>query len=182
MRLAAKLTLSFLFLSLFALSLFSGQVFAGEGAHLPPRSTPQFDKLKSLLSGRWEGKNTKAAAGEEKLTVDYQVTSGGSALVQRQFSGSPHEMVSVYTLDGDTIAMTHYCLIGNQPLLKLKEQKEGTYLFDFAGGTNIKEGDHHMHRLKLTVQDETHITEEWTSFDKGVEQDKTVFTYSKVPS
>ena len=55
--------------------------------------------------------------GEE--SVVYKLTGAGSALVETQFPGTGHEMVSVYHLDGDDLRMTHYCAAGNQPRVKL---------------------------------------------------------------
>ena len=68
----------------------------------------------------------KADHGKEKgedhkgeASVVYKLTGAGSALVETQFPGSSHEMVSVYHLDGEDLRMTHYCAVGNQPHVKL---------------------------------------------------------------
>src|SRR5262245_29087300 len=92
-----------------------------------------FEKLKGLV-GTWEGK----AHGEE-VTVVFKLTGAGSALVETQFPGSAHEMVSVYHLDGDDLRMTHYCAVGNQPRVKLdrKTSKADDLFFAFDGGTNL---------------------------------------------
>src|SRR5262245_42321959 len=95
------------------------------------------EKLKGL-AGEWTlGKGSEH--GGEGQKIKYRVVGAGSAVVEEQFAGSPHEMVSVYHLDGDNLLMTHYCAAGNQPRLKLdrKASTADTLVFVFDGGTNF---------------------------------------------
>lgn len=126
--------------------------------------TPQqaFEKLKKL-EGTWEG---QAGGGAAKVT--YKLTGAGTALVETQFPGSPHEMVTVYHLDKGALVMTHYCAAGNQPSMKFKPGKDANVLaFDFYQGSNMKPGDMHMHSMKLTFKDDNHVVSNWTSFAGG---------------
>jgi hypothetical protein len=124
-----------------------------------------FEKLKSL-EGTGEGKGGEK--GEMSLKVIYKVTGGGSALIETQFPGTSHEMVTVYHLDGDKLVMTHYCAAQNQPTMKLIPSKEPNMLaFDFVSGTNMKKTDGHMHSMKMKLIDKNHIVSEWTMWSDG---------------
>src|SRR5207237_10320126 len=79
----------------------------------PPKSNARFDRLKKL-AGDW------TTGGAEPATASFRVTAGGSAVVETLFAGTPHEMVTVYTADGDDVKLTHYCMLGNQPTLRAK--------------------------------------------------------------
>lgn len=148
--------------------------------HPAPPTTAEFEQLKKVLVGKWSGRNDKAKDMEEKLEINYRTTAGGSALIEDMFPGTPQEMISVYNVDNGKIVMTHYCLVGNQPRLSLKEKSGNKYLFDFVDGMNVKPTDTHMHRLALTVKDNDHITQEWTAFENGKARDETVFELARV--
>src|SRR5262245_61353921 len=81
-----------------------------------PPTNSALEKMKKL-AGTWviadkDGKPTDQVASIIK------VTAGGSAVHETLFPGQPHEMVSVYTVDGSDLIMTHYCVLGNQPRMK----------------------------------------------------------------
>ncbi|MBC8350807.1 MAG: hypothetical protein H8E66_02395 [Planctomycetes bacterium] len=122
-----------------------------------------FEKIKSL-SGEWEHKDLK---GQVALSV--RVIAGGSAVVERQFPGSPMEMVTVYHLDGDDVMLNHYCMLGNQPRLKATiGDKKNTIVFNFVSATNLASiNDAHMHQGKLTFVDKDSISSTWTKFVGG---------------
>lgn len=84
----------------------------------------------------------------------FRVTAGGSAVHETIFPGSKMEMVSVYHLDRGRLLMTHYCVLGNQPRMKLNTRKSTAreLVFDFDGGTNLDpRRDHHMHSMRVTL-------------------------------
>ncbi len=123
------------------------------------------EKIKSL-SGDWI--HTK---GEQKgqVALSVRVIAGGSAVVQREFPGSPMEMITVYHLDGDDVMLNHYCMLGNQPRMKVTmgEQKD-TLVFNFVEATNLtSKNDAHMHHGKLTLVDNDLIRPTWTMFVDG---------------
>jgi hypothetical protein len=138
-----------------------------------------FDRLKKL-AGTWEG---KAGHGAEAQTakVVYKVTGAGSALMETQFPGSPHEMVTIYHLDGDKLMLTHYCAAQNQPRMRLVAGADPTRLrFDFVGGTNMKPADAHMHSLTLRLLDDDHIVSEWAFYANGKPGDVAKFDLRRV--
>lgn len=136
-------------------------------AHEKARSAAAFERLISLV-GEWEGSN---AAGPVKAT--YTLVSGGSALMERLQSGNEPEMLTLYSLDGDHLMVTHYCSMGNQPQMKTATIKElsGPLAFKVVQVTGLKTADEgHMVGLILTMADKDHFTQQWTFFDKGKTQ------------
>src|SRR4051812_24656118 len=85
-----------------------------EGKMMPaPKTSKSFEQLKQQLVGTWEAK-MKMGDDEQTVKATYEVTSGGSAILERLFAGTDHEMVSVYHSDGTSgVSMTHYCMLGN---------------------------------------------------------------------
>src|SRR6266436_372817 len=78
--------------------------------------TEAFEKLKSLV-GHWETDKTNM----NKATLDLELTSGGTAVLERFHmveNGKPVEMTTLYYLDGEQVKLTHYCMAGNQPTMK----------------------------------------------------------------
>ncbi len=133
----------------------------------PPPTNAALEKLKKL-TGTWvladkDGKPTKQVASVIK------VTAGGSAVHETLFPGQPHEMVSVYTVDGGNLIMTHYCVLGNQPRMKADPKSPANQIvFRFAGGTNLDaKKDKHMHAATLTFVDDDHIEVNGVGWENG---------------
>ncbi|HKR54911.1 MAG TPA: hypothetical protein VJS20_01325 [Gemmatimonadales bacterium] len=147
---------------------------AQEGDKKERKAHPGFERLKKLV-GSWQA-DTKQMG---KVDVTYRLVSGGSTLMETIMPGQPHEMVSMYHLDGDELVMTHYCAIGNQPRMKAeKESKEGTLDFRCVGGSNMKcDTDAHMHSALLTFVDADHLTAEWTMMKGGKTDHAMKFEY-----
>src|ERR1043165_965978 len=80
--------------------------------------SPEFERRKSLV-GTWKGK-TDMGQGPIDLTMQYRLLAGGSVLEERVFAGTPNEMVTMYYDNGDNLALTHYCMLGNRPGMLLK--------------------------------------------------------------
>ncbi|MDX2197968.1 MAG: hypothetical protein SF069_03235 [Phycisphaerae bacterium] len=126
------------------------------------------DRLKTL-EGSWQS-GDENGDGKPDTHVFYRVVSGGSAVAEFLMPGDPHEMVSVYHLDGDQLMMTHYCALGNQPRMKAVSLSDSAAIkFDFVDGTNMKPTDMHIHSLTLTMVDSDHITADWRAHNEGKE-------------
>src|SRR5687767_2585277 len=101
------------------------------------------EKMKKL-AGTW------VEAGKDGKPTDKVVSVikviGGSVVHETLFPGQPHEMVSVYLVEGGDLVMTHYCVLGNQPRMKADPKSPaGKIRFEFAGGTNLDPAkDKHM--------------------------------------
>ncbi|HLK05055.1 MAG TPA: hypothetical protein VKT53_11505 [Candidatus Acidoferrum sp.] len=131
------------------------------------KSAAAFERLISLV-GEWEG-----ATSRGPVRVTYTLVSGGSALMERLQSSNEPEMITLYTLDGDHLMVTHYCSQGNQPQMRtatITELKD-TLQFKTIAVTGLKSPDEgHMAALTLTMPDKDHLTQEWTYEEKGKAQ------------
>ncbi len=113
------------------------------------------------------------------MSITFRPTSNGSAVIETMSPGTPMEMINMYTADGDTILMTHYCAMGNQPRMKLEPSTDKTMKFTFVDGGNIKSrNDAHMDSVALTI-DGDKLTEDWTSVADGKELEKAKFELHK---
>lgn len=147
-----------------------------------------FDRIKTLagswkcdISDRHQTDGHKDKHPPESSVI-YKLTGAGSALVETQFPGSDHEMVSVYHLDGDDLRMTHYCAAGNQPRVKLDRAKSTPkrLIFVFDGGTNLDpQKDMHIHGLEITFHDDGKVTSAWEAYEGGKQAGITSFVLSK---
>jgi hypothetical protein len=138
------------------------------GAAAPSGVTSQeaLGRLKGL-TGTWEGTIEGKA---DKVQVIYRVISGGTAVMETLFPGTPEEMISVYFADGGELRMTHYCAAGNQPHLRLdRRASTPTDLrFAFEGGTNLDpKKDGHIHSGHLFLAAGDRIEAEWDYFQGG---------------
>ena len=105
----------------------------------------------------------------EQVVSVFKVTAGGTAVQETVFPGQPHEMVTVYHLDGGDLLLTHYCAAGNQPRMKLDAQSpQDQLVFKFAGGTNLDpQRDMHMHEGSIKFLDDDRIQWNWQGYAQG---------------
>jgi len=132
------------------------------------KSQPEFDKIKSL-AGNWEG----MAPNGKPARINYQVVSGGSAVMESISEGPGNQMVTLYYLDGDHLMMTHYCTAGNQPRMRAdaSTSSPSSIKFTFVDATNLSGPDAgHMQAHSIIWKDADHVTQYWTWREKG--QDK----------
>ena len=146
---------------------------AAAGAAAPP--APGFDRMKTLV-GTWEGDGPEGA-----LTTTIRLVSNGTAIEEIFQNGKDDQMVTLYTPDGNRLALTHYCSAGNQPRMETSavSAADKEYVFSYVGITNLASPDAaHMQGLVLRIADAEHFSEQWTWRDKG--QDKaSVFHFTR---
>jgi len=137
----------------------------GTGAS-PADGKAAFERLKAL-TGDWEGHVVKPDGPAAR--VEFRLAGNGSALVERLFPGTDHEMVSVYHLAGSDLVLTHYCAMANQPRMKLTAGgTSGDLVFDFAGGDNVDpKTTTHMHGGRFTVKDANSYEADWAIVSEG---------------
>jgi hypothetical protein len=141
-----------------------GATLAAQETHAPARSIPAFDQLKSL-AGEWDGNSN-----EGPVKAIYSVVSNGSAVMEHMAPGTSHEMITMYTLEGDRIVVTHYCSAGNQPTMQTASSPaaNGKYDFSFVRLSGAKTPDEpHMTGLSISMPDKQHLAETWTYDDHG---------------
>lgn len=136
--------------------------FAITPARAGGNGTAAFEQLKSL-AGHWE----REKSNTDKATLDLEVTSGGTAVIERAHvteAGKTVEMITLYYLDGDQLKLTHYCMAGNQPTMHATYAPDTkTVTFEFESATNLKSpNDGHMHHAVYTFIDNDHFKTTWT--------------------
>ena len=131
-------------------------------------SSPRFDALKKLAGDWVELKDGKPT---ETIVSSIRVTAGGNTVQETLFPGTPHEMVTMYHLDGDDLVLTHYCILGNQPHLRAEPGKNADrFVFKFAGGGNLPSADDkHIDHATITILDRDHFQSEWIACESGKE-------------
>jgi len=129
---------------------------------------PQVYEQLKLLAGDWEAE----LPGFGTLTSSVRLVSNGKAI--EEVIGSPqNNEVSVYTLNADSILLTHYCAMtpdGHQvrlqtrPLGSTASQLE----FRFVGATNLHGMQApHMRRVTMAISDREHYSERWIKTENG---------------
>ena len=142
------------------------------------KSEEPFDHL-ALLKGEWKGE-----AFGVPTTLIYTLTANGSALMERCRPENGHEMITMFTVDGDHLIATHYCSAKNQPQMATSAVTDTNkpLAFSLVRVTGLKSPDD-FHNTGLTIVQEgnDHLTQEWFYQSKG-KTGKNVFHFSRVHS
>ena len=142
-----------------------------------PTVTPAAEAFEHLkgLAGQWTGTGADGTTSHSS----YEVVAGGSALLERcemPHDGVPVTMLTLFTLDGSRLLLTHYCMAGNQPRMQAQEMVGDTIAFEFLDATGLDTPDEgHMHRATFHFDGPDRFTTQWT-FRAG---DKDVFSESE---
>ncbi len=166
--------------SVLVLALCAKVVMATGMVMEPYKGGVELEKLKSL-AGTWQGTH-KMGDTEEPAKAIYSVTSNGSAVEEKLFPGTPHEMVTMYYEKKGKLQMTHYCAMGNQPQMNLVSSDNNKFFFDLAAGSDINvTSEGHMHALSISFVDANHIVQNWTMYQEGKEEGTTVIDLKRAP-
>jgi hypothetical protein len=133
---------------------------AGSPLLASPHSTAAFKKLLSL-AGDWEGKDEHGMVAK----TSFRAMASNTAVMETLAMSGMDEMVSLYSVDQDSIALVHYCPTNNQPRMRATPDSDDLkeLVFEFQGAGNLKSpAEGHQHRLVLRFEDANHITETWT--------------------
>jgi hypothetical protein len=136
-----------------------------------------FTRLKTLV-GEWTDNTPNGTA---RLT--YELTGGGTALVERDSAGGMPGMMTVYHLDGSRLILTHYCMAGNQPRMQASgiNPETGEIQFQFLDITNMANpGAGHMHDVTLRIIDKDHLDAAWRFYENGAPKMTEEFHYTRV--
>lgn len=141
-----------------------GEASRGEDV-APELARLAFERFKAL-EGSWQGEST--AGWRETITV--RVIAQGSAVLFTSFDAHPGEtMVTLVSLDGDRLRLTHYCVAGNQPRLEAKRvSADGRHVeMAFVDGGNLPSRDRgHMDSVVYELGDDRYASR-WTWFQDG---------------
>jgi hypothetical protein len=125
-----------------------------------------FDKLKAL-EGTWDASMIKPDG--ERTKVVYHVTGSGSVVMETMFAGTDHEMITMYTVDGDSVQATHYCAAGNQPLLRMNAEKStaSDLVFDFVSKTG--KDVPYINGVRIHFGEDGKVQESWGHSKDGMQ-------------
>jgi hypothetical protein len=124
------------------------------------RVTSAFAKLQAL-AGDWEGKDDNG----NPARTNFKAVVSNTAILETLSMSGMHEMLTLYSIDGDGIALVHYCPTNNQPRMRAIPQEDAPkeLTFQFQGATNLPDpSTGHEHQLVILFEDQDHITEQWT--------------------
>jgi hypothetical protein len=123
-------------------------------------SAAAFKKLLSL-AGEWEGKDDHGMP----VKTSFKSMASNTAVMETLAMSGMDEMVSLYSIDQDSIALVHYCPTNNQPRMRATPDSDDIkdLVFEFQGAGNLKSPSAgHQHHLVIQFDDANHITETWT--------------------
>jgi hypothetical protein len=143
-----------------------------------------FSRLKQL-EGEWQGTTESGVP----IVLRYHAGAGGTMLVETQSPGSADEMVSVYSINGSTLLMIHYCPTGpgphgNQPRFRLDAAKstENTLEFTFTGADNLNPAkDTHVHGARFVFLPDGRLERHWSIYARGKQAGSERFVLSRKP-
>jgi hypothetical protein len=88
-------------------------VFSFADSPATSRATAGFQKLQAL-AGAWEGKDDQG----KTVKTSFQRIVSDTTVMETLVMHGTHEMITLYNLDGDGIALVHYCPTNNQPRMR----------------------------------------------------------------
>ncbi len=159
----------------------SGWLNAGE-PEKPKAGSPEFARMKTLV-GTWTGQ-TDMGQGPVDMKIEYRLIAAGSVLEERIAPGTPMEMVTMYYDKAGKLAMTHYCVMGNQPVMALKgaDAKSLTFDLDASCCTIDAKKESHMHGVTIQFDDADTITTRCKALVDGKEMPEHPTTFKRVKS
>jgi hypothetical protein len=143
-----------------ALPLFLCASIAASPVFASPHSAAGFKKLLSL-AGDWEGKDEHGM----DVKTNFKAVAANTAVLETLAASGMEEMISLYSVDRDSIALAHFCPTNNQPRMLATPASDDVkeLNFEFQGAGNLKSpAEGHQHHLVIHFDDANHITETWT--------------------
>lgn len=157
-----------LFLSIAALlaltSCQSGKTQHDACADMPPyKGSAAFERMKTLV-GKWSGESPQMG----RMNTEFRLIAGGSVIEERFAEGTPMEMLSTYHDVNGKLTMKHYCMLRNQPQMRLAKSSADSLTFDLAPTPGLNPAkDMHMHGATYTFIDANHFKLAGVSWQNG---------------
>jgi hypothetical protein len=127
------------------------------------RGSAAFNRMK-LLVGKWSADSPMMG----KMTTEFRLIAGGSVIEERFAEGTAMEMLSTYYDVNGKLTMTHYCMLRNQPRMRLTQITSHSLTFVLAPTPGLDPGkDKHMHGATYTFVDADHFKLEGVSWEHG---------------
>jgi hypothetical protein len=128
-----------------------------------------FERLRSL-EGNWRGTSTRGWDNEMQV----QVIAAGSTILNVSKHAHPGEqMATTFTMDGDALLLTHYCVAKNQPRLVASIVEDGgrRVTFTYRDGGNLPTRDRgHMDKVVYQFDTDDRFVSRWTWYQDGQER------------
>ena len=146
----------------------TGQTQHAACANMPPhKGSADFNRMKTLV-GKWSAVSPMMG----KMNTEFRLIAGDSVIEERFAEGTPMEMLSAYHDVNGKLTMTHYCMLRNQPRMKLVKSTENSLTFDLAPTPGLNPAkDKHMHGATYTFIDANHFKLEGVSWENGKSAD-----------
>lgn len=131
---------------------------------MPPyKGTAAFERMKKLV-GKWSAESPEMG----KMNTEFRLTAGDSVIEERFAGGTPMEMLSVYHDVNGKLTMTHYCMLRNQPRMKLAKSTPDSLTFDLVPTPGLNPAkDKHMHSATYTFIDANHFKLDGVAWENG---------------
>jgi hypothetical protein len=148
------------------------------GQPAPPRTSESAAAFKQLasLAGEWQ-----AIQDGVPIKETYTLTAKGTVVMSETKPADSEPMITMFTVDGDHLIATHYCVAGNQPQMVASApgdlEKGVTFSLERVTGMKTPD-DWHNTGLTVTLDDKDHMTQRWTYLYKG-KTGTTVFHYTR---
>ncbi|MEK0450294.1 MAG: hypothetical protein RL088_2562 [Verrucomicrobiota bacterium] len=142
----------------------TGKTEKSHSASMPAyRGSAEFQRMKSL-AGKWTGESPQMG----KMNTEFRVIAGDSVIEERFGAGTPMEMVSMYHDVNGKLTMTHYCMLRNQPRMRVVKSTPDSITFDFVATPGLNAAkEMHMHSAKYTFIDANHFKMEGSAWKDG---------------
>lgn len=142
----------------------TGQTPHSACADMPPhKGSAAFERMKTLV-GKWSAESPVMG----KMHTEFRLIAGGSVIEERFASGTPMEMLSVYHDVNGKLTMTHYCMLRNQPKMKLVKSTADSLTFDLAPTPGLNPAkEKHMHGATYTFIDANHFKLDGVAWENG---------------
>lgn len=127
-----------------------------------------FRQLQSL-EGNWEGRTPQGESVKSYISPIASHTA-----VMETVTVGREEMVSLYSVNANSILLVHYCASNHQPRMRAVPASSPIQelVFSFEGAENLPSlAVGHERQLVIEFQDSDHITERWTWRHDGKDTD-----------
>jgi len=160
--------------------LITATLAASGGKLSDEQARTAFARLKGL-TGEWQ-----AVTDKGRSTIVYTITAGGSAVVEHFTNPAlpdNGDMITVYSLNGGQLELTHYCMAKNQPHMRASsyDPRSGDLQFEFVDAGNLASpADGHMHTAHFRFVDDQHFSSEWQFYQDGKPKMSEAFEFTRV--
>ena len=152
-------------ITVLSVCLLASSVIAQDTKIPKHEGSKELQKIKGL-AGSWVGEMDHGK-GPKPVRIVYRVTAAGSAVMETFHPGTPMEMVTMYHDDKGKLSMTHYCMLGNQPQMRLVKASDKQVALDLVKDSVVDKDKPHMNALTIDFLDADRIRHTWGCCEGG---------------